>query len=233
MPDKAALRERMARRLFLQLLFMPFALFASAGTVKFWQGWAFLVVTVAIPFSLEIYFYRRDPQVLARRLLSREKSPLQKAIMLFARALYIIVLVVAGYDFRVGWTRQLPWPAPPWLIWLSVLAIVAIVVADFWFVVVLQANRFAASVIRIESGQTLAAAGPYRYVRHPMYLGMVLKWLAIAPLLGSLIAWPLCFLIIPVFVLRLLNEEKLLIRDLPGYAAYCRHTPWRLIPFVW
>ena len=230
MPDKATLRERIARRLFLRSLFLPFALFAPADTVKFWQGWAFLAVTVALPSCLEIYLYHRDPQVLARRLLSKEKRRLQKIIMLFARALYIVVLVLAGWDFRFGWTRQLPWPEP---VWLSVIALAVIVATDIWFIVVLEANRFAASVLHVESGQTLAAAGPYRLVRHPMYLGMLLKWLAIAPALGSFVAWPACFLVIPVFVLRILNEEELLRRELPGYAQYCRQTPQRLIPFIW
>jgi protein-S-isoprenylcysteine O-methyltransferase Ste14 len=230
MPDQTRLRERMARRLFLQLLFIPLALFAPANTVNFWQAWAFLAVSVALPFSLEIYLYHRDPQVLARRLLNREKSPLQKTIMLFARALYIVVLVLAGWDFRFGWTRQLPWPEP---VWLSIIALVVIVVTDIWFIVVLEANRFAASVIRVESGQTIAATGPYRLVRHPMYLGMSLKWLAMAPALGSFVAWPACFLILPVFILRILNEEALLRRELPGYAEYCRQTPRRLIPYIW
>lgn len=230
MPDKSRLREKISRRLFLRLLFLSAAIFIPAGTVNFWQGWTFLAVTVVIPSVLEIYFYHRDPQVLARRLLRREKSRLQKAIMLFARVLYVLILVMAGWDFQYGWTRRFAWPMS---LWLTILALAVIVATDFWFVIVLQANRFAASVIEVESGQTIAAAGPYRFVRHPMYLGMLLKWLAIAPALGSFVAWPACFLIIPVFALRLLHEEKLLKRELPGYAEYCSQTPWRIVPFVW
>lgn len=229
-PDKARLREKIARRFFRGLLFVSAALFIPAHSAKFWQAWAFLGTMVVIPFGLEIYLYHSDPRVLARRLLSREKSGLQRTIMLFARGLYVLVLVLAGWDFQAGWTRRLPWPTP---VWLAVMALTVIVAADVWFVVVLQANRFAASVIRVESGQTIAATGPYRLVRHPMYLGMMLKWLAIAPALSSFIVWPLCFLIVPVFVLRLLHEEKLLQRELPGYSEYCRQIPWRLVPFVW
>jgi protein-S-isoprenylcysteine O-methyltransferase Ste14 len=230
MPDKARLREKIVRRLFLRSLFLPLALFAPANTVNFWQGWAFLAATVALPSGLEIYFYHRDPQVLARRLLRREKSRLQKIIMLFARVLYIVILVLAGWDFQFGWTRHFVCPLP---LWLTILALAIIVITDFWFAFVLQANRFAASVIQVEVGQTIAAVGPYRFVRHPMYAGMVLKWLAIAPALGSFIVWPLCCLIIPIFILRLLDEEKMLRRELPGYSEYYRQTPWRLVPFIW
>lgn len=230
MPEKPRLREKMARRLFLRSLFLPLALFVPADTVKFWQAWAFLAATVALPFCLEIYFYYCDPQALSRRLLQRERNDLQKTVMLLARALYFLVLILAGWDFQFGWTRQFARPMP---VGLSILALAVIVAADLWFAVVLRANRFAASVIHVESGQTIAATGPYRLVRHPMYLGMLLKWLAIAPALGSFIAWPLCGLVVPVFVLRLLHEEKLLQHELPGYAEYCRQTPWRLVPFIW
>ncbi len=230
MPDKSRLREKIARHLFLRLLFLSAALFIPANTVKFWQAWAFLAATVLLPAALEIYFYYRDPQVLARRLLRREKNMLQRAIMLFARALYVFVLVLAGWDFRFGWSRHFYRPMP---LGFSIAALAVIVATDIWFAIVLQANPFAASVIHIESGQTIAAAGPYRLVRHPMYLGFLLKWLAMAPALGSFIAWPACWLVLPVFVMRLLHEEKLLQRELPGYSEYCRQTPWRLIPFVW
>jgi protein-S-isoprenylcysteine O-methyltransferase Ste14 len=229
-PDKARLREKIARHFFWRLLFLSAAIFLPAGTIWYWQGWAFLAAFVGIPSGLEIYFYHRDPEALARRLLSREKNNLQKVLMLFARGLFILVLILAGWDFQYGWTPQFVRPVP---VWFSILALTVIVAADFWFVIVLQANRFAASVIRVESGQIIAATGPYRFIRHPMYLGMLLKWLAIAPALGSFIVWPLCWLILPVFVLRLLQEEKLLQRELPGYAEYCRRTPRCLVPFIW
>ena len=100
----------------------------------------------------------------------------------------------------------------------------------FW---ALKTNSFAASTIRVESGQRVISTGPYRMVRHPMYLGVDLMALFTPLALGSYFALPAFALLIPMIVLRLLNEEKLLRQDLPGYSEYCLRTPFRLVPFVW
>jgi len=110
----------------------------------------------------------------------------------------------------------------------------AVIAGHFvWSFRVFQANRFAASTIQVETGQTLIDTGPYRVVRHPLYLGAVVSWLATPPALGSLVVVPVCGLVIAVIVLRLLNEESTLRHELPGYGEYCQRTPYRLIPFVW
>lgn len=97
----------------------------------------------------------------------------------------------------------------------------------------LKSNRFAASVIQIKTGQTIAAAGPYRWVRHPMYFGGVVSWLASPLALGSFVTMPCFLLAIPVLMGRLLDEEKMLRRELPGYGEYCPRTRHRLFPFLW
>lgn len=119
----------------------------------------------------------------------------------------------------------------PW--WLSVLALLFNAVCYLLYIPVYNANRFAASIIQIEAGQTVADRGPYRLVRHPMYALALLVWLWIPLALGSFVMLPLVVLIAAVLVLRLRNEDKLLRRELPGYAEYCQRTRWRLIPFVW
>jgi protein-S-isoprenylcysteine O-methyltransferase Ste14 len=212
------------------LVILPVVLFFPAGTVKFWQGWAFLVVSLLAPILMTVYFHRRDPQLLERRLLRREKISAQKFLMLLMKLLYVSALMIAGLDYRLGWTRTATGPVPAWL---TVLALAVMLAGHFWFVWVLEANRFAASVIQIEAGQVIAAGGPYRFVRHPMYLGGVVSWLAAPLALGSFVTLPFFALVIPLLVFRLLNEEKMLRRDLPGYAEYCQRTRHRLIPFVW
>jgi protein-S-isoprenylcysteine O-methyltransferase Ste14 len=119
----------------------------------------------------------------------------------------------------------------PW--WLTVLALFGYAGYYLLSIPVFKANRFVASVIQTETGQTIADCGPYRWVRHPMYATSLAQW-SWGPLaLGSLIALPIAALMVPLIVWRLLNEEKILQRDLPGYSKYCRRTPYRLIPFVW
>lgn len=230
MPDATDLKVRLVRRMLLTLLLVPTLLFWSAGTFNFWQGWAFLILALGFPIGMMVYFYQHDPEILARRTLTREKLGAQKIIMLLLRVLYVYALISAGWDYRSGWTRTHTGPVP-W--WLTLLALVVIAGGNFWFVAVLKANRFASSIIQVESGQTIAAAGPYRFVRHPMYSSVIATWLATPLALGSVVTLPLFALIIPLLICRLLNEEKLLRRDLPGYDEFCRHNRYRLIPFVW
>jgi len=96
----------------------------------------------------------------------------------------------------------------------------------------MNANRFAASIIRVETGQTVADRGPYRVVRHPMYTVAVLTWVWVPLVLGSFIALPAVVFMMVLFVWRLLNEERILRKELPGYVEYCQPTPYRLIPFA-
>lgn len=230
MPDGTNLKARLVRRTLLGLLLLPAVLFLSAGTVKYWQGCAFMVISLLFPLCMTVYFYKRDPQLLARRMLTREKVSAQKIIMRLLRLLYLSALILTGWDCRSGWTRTHTGPVP-W--WLTLLALTLIMGSNFWFVSVMNANRFAASIIHVEAGQTIASTGPYRLVRHPMYSGIIVTWLATPLALGSFVILPVFLLIIPILIFRLLNEENFLRRELPGYAEYCEHTRYRLIPFVW
>jgi protein-S-isoprenylcysteine O-methyltransferase Ste14 len=220
----------LVRRSFFGLLLLAALVLSAAGTLKFWQGWAFLAVTFAAPLGFGLYFYRHDPLLLARRMLTREKVGTQKFIMLLWKLLSVPAYLLAGFDHRFGWSRQFLVPVPGWL---TVLALLLLAAGYLLFYRVMKANRFAASIIQVESGQTITDTGPYRLVRHPMYAGFGILWLAAPVALGSFVALPVFALALPLLVLRLLNEEKFLRRELPGYAEYCQRTRWRLIPFVW
>jgi len=230
MPAGRSLLSRMVRRTFLGLLFLFAVLFLPAGTLKFWQGWAFMVVNLAATLCFCLYFYKDDPQLLERRMLRKEKVGAQKIIMLIVKLLSVPVYMLPGFDYRFGWSRSYTGPVPWWLTLLALLLVPACYLLFFW---VLKANRFAAAIIQVESGQTVTDTGPYRLVRHPMYSGGVVLWLAAPLALGSFVALPAFALVIPFIVFRLLNEEKFLRRELSGYAEYCQHTRYRLIPFVW
>jgi len=200
------------------------------GTIHFWQAWAFMAVTFVLTFFFCAYYYRRDPEFLARRLLRKEKIRAQKVVMLFAKIVYVIFYVLCGLDHRFGWSRTSFAPAP-W--WLTSLALLAYAGSNLLLIPVCNANRFAATIIQIEARQTVADQGPYRLVRHPMYAVSLLVWLCIPLALGSFVVLPVVVLLAIVLVLRLLNEEKMLRRELPGYVEYCQRTRYRLIPFVW
>jgi len=230
MPGRMSLKARLVRRTVFGLVLLPAVIFLSAGTVNYWQGWAFLVVSFVPPLALTVYFYRRDPQLLERRLLRKEKLKAQKIIMLLMKLIYLLALILPGLDYRFGWSHARCGPVPRWLVLLALFIMVAI---NALFFLVLQANRYAASIVQVEAGQIVTETGPYRFVRHPMYLGGLVLWLALPLALGSYLAWSAAALGIPVMILRLLNEERFLRRELAGYAEYCQRVRYRLIPLVW
>ena len=227
-PTKNLLTRLVGWTLFQQtalviLLFVP-------GTWHYWQGWTFFGVNLIVAIVFCTYFYRYDRELLARRLLRKEKVIAQRFIMFLMKIVSVIFYVLCGLDNRLGWSQTHLTPVP-W--WLTVLGQLGYAGGYLLFIPVFKANRFAASVIQTEAGQTVADQGPYRLVRHPMYAVSLAVWFWLPLALGSFIALPVAALMAPVIVLRLLNEEKVLQRDLPGYSEYCRRTPYRLIPFVW
>lgn len=205
------------------LLFVP-------GSCHYWQGWAYFTCHVMAVTAFVIFFLFRDPQLLARRLLRKEKIGQQKIVLLLLKAYNVAVLSLCALDHRLGWTSHWAAPVPAWL---SLLALVLIMGCQFLFVWVVDTNRFAAAVIQVEPGQKIVDAGPYHYVRHPMYAGGLVQAFHTPLALGSLVVWPLFVLLIPILVWRLLNEENLLRQSLPGYPEYCRRTRYRLLPGVW
>ena len=221
----------LAARAFLSLaamaLVMGAGLFACAGTFDYWQGWAFLAAYFFPSLAITVYAVRYDPELLKRRMKGgpmAEKRVSQRIIMTFASLGFVALLVVPALDRRYGWSHL-----PAGIVVLGCVLVVAWF-ALVWFV--FRENRFASATIEVAGGQKVIATGPYAVVRHPMYAASVGLFLGAPLALGSL--WGLAGFAIafPAIVLRLLDEETLLARDLPGYRDYLAHVRWRLIPGV-
>ncbi len=172
-----------------------------------------------------VYFLKRDPQLVERRLRTKEKTSEQQTIIRGAQWIAFVSLVIPGFDYRFGWSR-----VPLWLTILSQLFVFTGYLITLW---VMKENSFASRTVQIEEGQRVISTGPYGLVRHPMYFGAVLMLFFLTPALGSWWALPGFLLVIPLIVLRLLKEEKMLCRDLPGYSDYCLRTRYRLLPLLW
>jgi protein-S-isoprenylcysteine O-methyltransferase Ste14 len=228
--NKASLRSRLAVRFSFAVTIGIAVLFIPAGSSRFWEGWVFIAELVAAGLFMSIYFYRHDRGLLQRRLETREKENTQRIFRKLWAPLWSCGLMVTGFDHRFGWSRSFFGHLPP--LWLTITA-QALVLAAYWLVFqVMKTNSFASSVIQVEAGQRVISTGPYRLIRHPMYSAIVLLLLATPLALGSYVAVPLFVTLIPLLVFRLLNEEKLLRQNLPGYMEYCSRTPFRLVPFV-
>ena len=165
-----------------------------------------------------------------RRLRHEEVDAAQKLFQRIFVPVTLAALALTGLDFRFGWSRHWPGPVPL----AVVLAAQALAVAGYWFVFwVMKTNAFASSTIQVEAGQSVIQSGPYALVRHPMYLGMITMSLASPLALGSYMALPVFALLVPVFIYRLIHEERTLRRELEGYGEYCARVRHRLIPHLW
>jgi protein-S-isoprenylcysteine O-methyltransferase Ste14 len=229
-PSRVRLAAIVCARSVLFVGILGVLLFLPAGTWRFWQGWVFaafyMTTIIAFLFLLVIV----DPQTVARRLESNEREPTQRKVARYLTPIFLLAMIGPGLDHRFGWTRRVFGPVPEWVSLTADFVALAGVLLGLWTVWV---NRYAARTIRVEESQTVINSGPYGLIRHPMYAGIILAQLAIPLTLGSIVTVPLFALLIPFFIVRLLNEEKVLARDLPGYPEYCRSTRSRLIPWIW
>jgi protein-S-isoprenylcysteine O-methyltransferase Ste14 len=202
-------------------------LFLTAGTVRYWQAWAFMGVFVGASALVTIYLAIHDPGLLERRMRAgptAEKEKRQKIIMSFAVLGFLALLVVPALDRRFGWSR------------ISHVALIgdALVAIGFLLVFfVLKANTYSASTIQITEGQRVISTGPYAIVRHPMYAGSLPLVIGTPLALGSW--WGLAALIVflPALIWRLLDEERFLRERLHGYVEYTNKVHYRLVPYVW
>src|SRR5215510_995726 len=207
---------------FLALIFVP------ARTWSYWQGWLFLAVFGASATSFTIYLARYDRPLLERRLKAGpqyEQEWSQKIIVSLVFVVFAAVIVLPVLDHRYGLS-----PVAPWVSVLGNLVVVLSFLFIFW---VVKVNSFAASNIRVEASQRVIDTGPYAYVRHPMYAAAIWLFVGMPLALGSWWSIGLVIPFVPVLLWRLLNEEKILTRDLRGYSDYKRRVNYRLVPHVW
>lgn len=203
-------------------------LFVPAGTLHYWQGWLFLVVFFVGSSLITIGIMKHDPALLQRRMKAgptAEKRPAQKLIMLLMTALFVTMFILSGIDHRLGWSDL---PAPAVLVGDG---LVALSYSIFYWV--MRENSFASSTIELAEGQKVISTGPYRIVRHPMYVGGLILLLAIPLALGS--AWALLLFLpaIPILIWRIVDEERFLDTHLEGYSDYCGRVKYRLVPKIY
>jgi protein-S-isoprenylcysteine O-methyltransferase Ste14 len=227
--DRMSLKARVIVQCLLTAVVAGAMLCLPAGTWKYWQGWIFLGLLMIPMVAASIYFSERDPQLVERRLQAKEKIGEQKLIMKFAKLIFITAFLLPGFDFRFGWSRRTFGAVPVWFMICSGAIALAGYLMTYW---VMSANSYASRIIQVEKDQRVISIGPYRIVRHPMYLGGIISILFTPLALGSYWALPVFVLTIPVIILRILNEGKILRQELAGYFEYCQNTRFRLIPLV-
>jgi protein-S-isoprenylcysteine O-methyltransferase Ste14 len=210
------------------IVIMAALIFIPAGTIDYWQAWVFLAVYFASSLAITLYLIAKDPALLQRRMRggpTAEKQTAQKIIMSLTSVGFIALLVVPALDHRFGWSHV------PSLVAMLGNALVAL---GFLGVLrVFKENTYTASTIELAADQRVVSTGPYALVRHPMYAAALGMLIGIPIALGSYVALIIIVAITGALIWRLLDEERFLAANLPGYLEYKKKVLFRLIPGVW
>lgn len=216
-------------KLVARVVALPFVayvvLFLPAGTFDYWEVYAYFGIFLIMAVSALIYFLKHDPEFLRRRLESKEKETTQKFVVVILALSVLAIYVTCGFDERYAWS-EIP-------ISMKLFGFFLVVVGYQLTVQVGKQNSFAARTIKVEESQQLVDTGLYGYVRHPMYSAIVLMYIG-TPL--ALDSWwgllpTLVFFI--ALIVRIANEEKVLLTELVGYAEYRERVRSRIIPGIW
>jgi protein-S-isoprenylcysteine O-methyltransferase Ste14 len=210
------------------LVILGALLFIPAGTLGYWHAWVFLVVFTISTNAIGLYLTAKDPALLERRKKigpASETRPAQRLVMSISILSLAGLFVFCAVDYRFGWS-PVPW-------YVAVLGDGLVALGLFIDLLVFRENSYGGSSIEIVDGQKVISTGPYAVVRHPMYAGVLVMVAGVPLALGSW--WGLAILIIttPVLIIRILDEEKFLEKDLPGYEHYAQTVRHRLVPYLW
>ena len=211
------------------ILVLGLVLFLAAGTVFWLYGWVYLLLFYGFFSGLSRWMLRHNPGLIEERAGFKSNEPTwDKAYLILIYIFIIIWCVSVPLDaIRFHWS-QMP-------IWLHLAGAIILLSSFYLFYLTFRENSYLSLSVRIQEdrGQTVVSTGPYRYVRHPMYTGMLLFFLGSALLLGSWIGVLLGLLLEGTLAERVVREERVLQKGLRGYDAYMAQVRWRLIPHVW
>lgn len=220
---------RVKRAIAIRFGLMPFVLgaifFWPAGTFRYWQAWIYMGVLLIPMFGVLVYFLKKDPAVLERRLRIKEKESRQKLVLIFGWPSFLGAFLLPGFDHRYGWSAV---PSA-----LVIVADVVVLAGYLFFIRVLYENRFAGRTVEVERGQKVIRTGPYSVIRHPMYAAILPFYLFTPLALGSYWALLPALLMPVVLMARIFNEERVLSQELEGYKEYMSRVKYRLIPGIW
>ena len=212
-------------KFFAGLLVVGLLLFLPAGTLRFPNGWL-LIALLFLPMLIAgVVMIFRNPELLKKRLNAKEDEREQKAVLALSGVMFLAAFVVAGLNFRFSWFT-LP-------VWAVCAASVVFLAAYLMYAEVMRENAFLSRTVEIQEEQTVVDTGLYGVVRHPMYCATLFLFLSMGLVLGSPVSFAILLFYIPIIVLRIKNEEKVLLEGLQGYDEYCKKVKYRLIPFVW
>ena len=206
------------------LLIVGALIFIPAGTFNYTGGFRFILIMFIPIFIMGIVLFIKSPELLKKRLDGKEKETTQKGVVAFSALIFLLGFILAGLDFRFGWTSV---PKS-----ITVISSILFLSGYTLYAEVIRENAYLSRTIKVEENQKVIDTGLYGIVRHPMYMATILLFLTIPLILGSLISF-IVFLGYPILIaIRIINEEKILTEQLEGYTEYKQKVKYKLIPFI-
>lgn len=222
--DKALLLQALIKFLAGLVLF-GLLLFLPAGTFEYWNAWVLIAALFGPMLVLGAVLLIKSPELLAKRLASKEKESQQKTVVALSALMFLASFILAGLDFRYGWTSL-----PSWLVWTSTGVLL---MSYLMYAEVMRENAYLSRTIEVQDNQKVIDTGLYGIVRHPMYSATVFLFLSMPLILGSMMSFVVMLVYIPIINARIKNEEKVLSEGLPGYQEYKQKVRSKVIPFIW
>ncbi len=223
----------MTGKLFLQgivkfvsgLVIIGLLLFIPAGSLKYFDGWLFIIILFVPMLVAGIILMFRNPSLLEKRLNAKEKQSEQRVVLALSGLMFLAAFIVAGLNYRFKWIIMSNWSV--------IVSAVVFLIAYAMYAEVLRENTYLSRTVEIQDNQKVIDTGLYGIVRHPMYSATLFLFLSMGLVLGSPISFAILLFYIPIIIMRIRNEEKLLEAGLEGYTEYKKKVKYRLVPFIW
>lgn len=223
----------MTKKLFIQaigkflfgLILVGALLFIPAGTIRYPNGWIFILVLFVPMFAAGLVMMFKNPELLKKRLNAKEEEKEQKAVIAFSGIMFLAAFIVAGLNFRFQWLVL-----PKWAV---AIGTVVFLLAYAMYAEVLRENTYLSRTIEVQEHQKVIDTGLYGIVRHPMYSATLFLFLSMGIILGSPVSFAILLFYIPIIAMRMKNEEQVLEKGLEGYSEYKKRVKYKVIPFVW
>ena len=222
--DKKLFVQALSKYL-MGLVLFGLLLFLPAGTFEYWNAWVLIAALFGPMLFLGAVLLIKSPELLAKRLASKEKESQQKTVVALSALMFLASFILAGLDFRYGWTSL-----PSWMIWISTGVLL---MSYLMYAEVMRENAYLSRTIEVQENQKVIDTGLYGIVRHPMYSATVFLFLSMPLVLGSMMSFVVMLVYIPIINARIKNEEKVLSKGLAGYKEYKQKVRSKVIPFIW
>ena len=203
-------------------------LFLPAGTLNYWQAWVFIIVFMAFVSAIGLYLAVKNPALLERRKKfgpTNEQSPVQQIAISIGMLTILGVFIFSALSHRFLWS-----PVPSTI---AIAGDVLVALGLYMNILVFKENSYGGASIETVEGQRVISTGLYAFVRHPMYVGVLIMIIGIPLALDAWWGLVIIAVSLPAFIWRILDEEKFLKKDLPGYTEYTQKVRYRLVPYLW